>query len=57
MTVRRRKEKPMEKIPAIFKIARDLHHKLKVHAVQEGTTMSEITEKLIADYLKRKGVK
>ena len=40
-----------------LKIREDLHTKWKVQAAMEKTTMSEIAEKLISDYLKRKGVK
>ena len=32
-------------------------HALRVHAVKEKTSASAILDKLIADYLKRKGVR
>lgn len=40
-----------------LKIREDLHTKWKVQAALEKTTMSEIAEKLISEYLRKKGVK
>ena len=40
-----------------LKVREDLHHKWKVRAAEEKTTMSEIAERLIEEYLKRRGGK
>jgi hypothetical protein len=49
--------KPMEQKVLSLKIRKDLWLEWKIQAAREETTMSEIAERLIADYLRRKGVK
>jgi len=46
-----------EKMVLSLKIPTELHRKWKMQAAAEGTTMSEIAERLISEYLKKKGVK
>jgi len=41
--------------PLQLKIRKDLWLKWKIRAAQEETTMSEIAERLITEYLKKKG--
>ena len=38
-----------------LKIRKDVWEKWKILAIKESTTMSEIAEKLVTEYLKRKG--
>jgi len=47
----------MEQKVLSLKIRKDLWLEWKIQAAREETTMSEIAERLISDYLKRKGVK
>jgi vacuolar-type H+-ATPase subunit B/Vma2 len=57
MRAKKKGEKAMEQRVLSLKIRADLHRKWKVQAALEETTMSEIAEKLIEEYLRRKGVK
>jgi hypothetical protein len=50
-------EKPMEQKVLSLKVRKDIWLSWKIQAAREETTMSEIAERLISDYLKRKGVK
>lgn len=47
----------MELKPLTLKVRKDIWLDWKIQAAREETTMSEIAERLIAEYLKRKGVK
>ena len=47
--------KGAEKKPLSLKIKKDVWERWKILAIKEDTTMSEIAERLITDYLKRKG--
>ena len=47
----------MELKSLTLKVRKDIWLDWKIQAAREETTMSEIAERLIADYLKRKGVK
>ena len=47
----------MELKPLTLKVRKDIWLEWKIQAAREETTMSEIAERLIAEYLKRKGVK
>ena len=47
----------MELKPLSLKVRKDIWLEWKIQAAREETTMSEIAERLIGDYLKRKGVK
>ena len=55
--MRRRKKggKAMEVKSLTLKVRKDIWEKWKILAIKEDTTMSEIAEKLIGEYLKRKG--
>jgi hypothetical protein len=57
--VRARKKgaKSMELKPLTLKVRKDIWLEWKIQAAREETTMSEIAERLVLDYLKRKGVK
>jgi hypothetical protein len=57
--VRARKKggKSMELKPLTLKVRKDIWLEWKIQAAKEETTMSELAERLISDYLKRKGVK
>jgi hypothetical protein len=54
---KKKEGKPMEQKVLSLKIRKDLWLEWKIQAAREETTMSEIAERLISDYLKRKGVK
>ena len=47
----------MELKPLTLKVRKDIWLDWKIQAAREETTMSEIAERLIADYVKRKGAK
>jgi hypothetical protein len=55
MRARKKGGKPMELKPLTLKIRKDIWLKWKILSAKEETTMSEIAERLIAEYLKRKG--
>jgi hypothetical protein len=54
---RKKGEKPMELKPLTLKVRKDIWLDWKIQAAREETTMSELAERLIGEYLKRKGVK
>jgi vacuolar-type H+-ATPase subunit B/Vma2 len=56
MRPKKKGDKIMQQKVLSLKISADLHRKWKVQAAVEETTMSEIAEKLISEYLKKKGV-
>ncbi|MEE8113489.1 MAG: hypothetical protein V3T23_03955 [Nitrososphaerales archaeon] len=45
----------METKSLTLKVRKDIWERWKILAIKEDTTMSEIAEKLIGEYLKRKG--
>lgn len=47
----------MERVTKSIKVDPELWHQAKVKALSEKTTMQELIAKLLAEYLKRKGVK
>ena len=47
----------MELKPLTLKIRKEIWLDWKIQAAREETTMSEIAERLLTEYLKRKGVK
>ena len=47
----------METKSLTLKVRKDIWLDWKIQAAREETTMSELAEKLISEYLKRKGVK
>ena len=47
----------MELKPLTLKVRKDIWLEWKIQAAREETTMSELAERLIAEYVKRKGVK
>jgi hypothetical protein len=57
MTVTKKKggRKTMERRPLMLKVRRDIWEKWKILAVREDTTMSEIAERLVNEYLRKKG--
>jgi vacuolar-type H+-ATPase subunit B/Vma2 len=57
MRAKKKGDKLMEQKVLSLKIDAELHRKWKIQAAVEATTMSEIAEKLISDYLRKKGVK
>jgi vacuolar-type H+-ATPase subunit B/Vma2 len=57
MRAKKKGDKLMQQKVLSLKIPADLHHKWKILAAVEKTTMSEIAEKLISEYLRKKGVK
>ena len=57
MRAKKKGKKAVEQKVLSLKIRADLHHKWKVLAAMEKTTMSEICEKLIEEYLRSKGVR
>jgi hypothetical protein len=57
MRARKKGGKLMELKPLTLKVRKDIWLQWKIQAAREETTMSELAERLIADYLKRKGVK
>ena len=46
----------MELKPLTLKARKDIWLEWKIQAAREETTMSELAERLLTDYLKRKGV-
>jgi hypothetical protein len=54
---KKKEGKSMQQKALSLKIRKDLWLEWKIQAAREETTMSEIAERLIMDYLKRKGVK
>lgn len=52
---RRKNAKGVEEKNLTLIIRKDIWEKWKILAVKEGTTMSEIAEKLITEYGKNKG--
>jgi hypothetical protein len=57
MRARKKGEKLMELKPLTLKVRKDIWLEWKIQAAREETTMSELAERLVSDYLKRKGVK
>jgi hypothetical protein len=57
MRARKKGEKPMELKPLTLKVRKDIWLDWKIQAAREETTMSELAERLIGQYLKRKGVR
>jgi len=57
MRARKKGEKPMELKPLSLKIRKDIWLVWKIQAAKEETTMSELAERLVSEYVKRKGVK
>jgi hypothetical protein len=57
MRARKKGGKLMELKPLTLKVRKDIWLEWKIQAAREETTMSELAERLIAEYLKRKGVK
>lgn len=49
--------KGMEVKSLTLRIRKDIWESWKILAIKEGTTMSEIAERLIAEYLKKGGSK
>jgi hypothetical protein len=49
--------KPMELKALSLKIRKDIWLAWKIEAAKEETTMSELAERLVSDYIKRKGVR
>ena len=47
--------KAMEIKSLTLKVRKDVWEKWKILAIKESTTMSAIAEKLVTEYLKRKG--
>ena len=47
----------MDMKPLTLKVRKDIWLEWKIQAAREETTMSELAEKLVSEYLKRKGVK
>ena len=47
----------MELKPLTLKVRKDIWLAWKIRAATEETTMSEIAERLVSEYLKRKGGK
>ena len=47
----------METKALTLKVRKDIWLEWKIQAAREETTMSELAEKLLSEYLKRKGVK
>jgi len=47
----------MELKPLSLKIRKDIWLVWKIQAAKEETTMSELAERLVSEYVKRKGVK
>jgi len=45
----------MEVKSLTLKVRKDIWERWKILAIKESTTMSEIAEKLVTEYLKRKG--
>ena len=43
--------------PLTLKVRKDIWLDWKIQAAREETTMSELAERLIGEYVKRKGVK
>jgi hypothetical protein len=50
-------KKTMELKPLTLKVQKDIWLAWKVQAAREETTMSELAERLVSEYLKRKGGK
>lgn len=57
MRPRKKGGKAMELKPLTLKVQKDIWLAWKIQAAKEETTMSELAERLVSDYLKRKGVK
>jgi hypothetical protein len=57
MRARKKGAKPMELKPLTLKVRKDIWLNWKIQAAREETTMSELAERLIGEYVKRKGVK
>jgi vacuolar-type H+-ATPase subunit B/Vma2 len=57
MRAKKKGNGPMKQKLLTLKVREDLHQKWKIQAAVERTTMSEIAERLIQDYLRKKGVK
>jgi len=46
-----------ERMTVTLRMPVELHQQLKIRAAIEGTTLSDIAERVIGEYLRRKGVK
>jgi len=57
MRARKKGGKSIELKSLTLKVRRDIWLDWKVQAAREETTMSELAERLVSEYLKRKGVK
>lgn len=55
MRARKKLPKSIELKPLLLKIRTDIQLKWKSQAAKEKTTMSELAERLILDYLKQNG--
>jgi hypothetical protein len=55
MRPRKKEGKPMELKPLTLKVRKDIWLDWKIQAAKEETTMSELAERLVSDYLKRVG--
>jgi hypothetical protein len=53
MRARKKGEKTMELKPLTLKVRKDIWLAWKIQAAKEETTMSEIAERLVDEYLKR----
>jgi vacuolar-type H+-ATPase subunit B/Vma2 len=57
MRAKKKGETLMKQKLLTLKIREDLHHRWKIRAVEERTTMSEIAERLVEEYLRKAPVK
>jgi hypothetical protein len=54
MRARKKEGKPMELKALTLKVRKDIWLAWKIQAAREETTMSELAERLVSDYLKAK---
>ncbi len=54
MAGKKRQKQQAEKKPLTLKIRREVWEEWKILAIKEGTTMSELAERLIGEYVKKK---
>jgi hypothetical protein len=57
MRARKKGGKDRELKPLTLKVRKDIWLDWKIQAAKEETTMSELAERLVSEYLKRKGGK
>jgi hypothetical protein len=57
MRARKKEGKSMELKPLTLKVRKDIWLDWKIQAAKEETTMSEIAERLITEYIKRQAGK